>query len=110
MTAYEELKAWCEKHMPPEDYKIVPESTTFAPAIYFTENGVGFVCFERDGSVCGCGECGEDGMKDHLFDLATDEKVEREEEKASEIVAEPPLTSIGGIMVRKMIAEYERKQ
>lgn len=34
----------------------------------------------------------------------------KEEESASEIIANPPLPSIGGMMVRKMIAEYERKQ
>ena len=110
MSAYEELKAWCEKYLPEEDYKIVPESTSFAQSIYFIENSVGFVCFNGDGSYCGCGGCDEDGMEDHLFDLATDEKAEREEEKASEIVADPPMTSIGGMMIRKMIAEYERKQ
>lgn len=34
---------------------------------------------------------------------------EEEEESASEIIADPPLTSIGVMMVRKMIEEYERK-
>lgn len=32
MTAYEELKAWCEKHLEPEDYKDVPETGGFSTA------------------------------------------------------------------------------
>jgi hypothetical protein len=103
MNAYEELKAWCEKYLAPEEYKIVPESTSFAQSIYFTENGVGFVCFNGDGSVCGCGECGEEGMEDHLFDLANDEEKDAPE-------AEPMPTSIGGMMVRKMIEFHEHSQ
>lgn len=104
MNAFEELKAWCEKYLPEGDYKIVPESTSFAQSIYFIENSVGFVCFNGDGSYCGCGGCDEDGMEEHLFDLANDE-VGREE-----VVADPPLPSIGGMMVRKMIEAYERNQ
>ena len=109
MTAYEELKAWCEKHLPKDAYKIVPESTSFAQSIYFIENSIGFVCFNGDGSVCDCGGCDEEGMEDHLFDLANDE-AEREEESTSEVIADPPLPSIGGMMVRKMIEFYENKQ
>lgn len=105
MSAYEELKAWCEKHLPENEYKVVPESPSFAQTIYFTENSIGFVCFNGDGSVCDCGGCDEEGMKEHLFDLAKDE-----EKSASEIVAEPPLPSIGGMMVRKMIEAYEKAQ
>ena len=109
LSAFEELKAWCAKHLGADDYKVVPESTSFAQSIYFTESSIGFICFNSDGSVCGCGGCDEECMEEHLFDLANDE-AECEEESASEIVADPPLTSIGGMMVRKMIAEYERKQ
>ena len=102
MTAYEELKAWCEKHLMPADYKVVPESRSYSATIYFTDGGYGFICFARDGDACGMGALDEDDMYEHI------NEVEREEESASEIVAEPPMTSIGGMMVRKMIAEYER--
>lgn len=34
---------------------------------------------------------------------------QEEEESAPNLVADLPLTSIGGLMVRKMIEEYERK-
>jgi hypothetical protein len=107
LTAYEELKAWCEKHLDADDYKVVPESPSFAQAIYFTENGVGFVCFNGDGSVCGCGECGQDGMEEHLFDLAT---YEENKDAPAPPTYSPPPTSIGGQMVRKMIEFYERAQ
>lgn len=105
-TAYEELKAWCEKHLAPDLYKIVPESSSFCATIYFAEypdTGVGMICFSPSGSVAGLGTLDEDDMMVHI------DEVEREEKKASEVIADPPLTSIGGMMVRKMIAEYERQ-
>ena len=103
-TAFEELKVWCEKHLGADDYKAIPESRSYSATIYFTDCGIGFICFDRDGDACRMGSIDEDDMFEHI------NEVEREEESASEIVAEPPLTSIGGMMVRKMIAEYERKQ
>lgn len=104
MAAFEELKAWCEKHLGALDYKVVPESRSYAATIYFTDCGVGFICFDRDGDACGMGAIDDDDMFEHINEVV------REEKSASEIVADPPLTSIGGMMVRKMIAEYERKQ
>jgi hypothetical protein len=101
MTAFEELKAWCEKHLKADEYQVVPESHSYSATIYFTDCGVGFICFDRDGDACGMGALDEDDMLEHIND------VEREEESASEIVADPPLTSIGGMMVRKMIEAYE---
>lgn len=105
MTAFEELKAWCEKHLGALDYKVVPESRSYSATIYFTDDcGVGFICFDRDGDACGMGAVDDDDMFEHI------NEVEREEESASEIVADPPMTSIGGMMIRKMIEAYERKQ
>lgn len=104
-TAYEELKAWCEKHLEPDDYEVVPESLSYCTTIYFTESGTGYISFGRDGEVRGMGALdAEDEMYEHI------NEVEGEKKRASEIVTDPPLTSIGGMMVRKMIAEYERKQ
>jgi hypothetical protein len=103
MTAYEELKTWCEKHLSPIDYKVVPESRSYSTTIYFIDCGIGFICFDRDGDACGMGALDEDNMYEHI------NEVEREEESASKIVADPPLPSIGGMMVRKMIEECERK-
>lgn len=104
MTAFEELKVWCEKHMTPDDYKVVPESVSYNATIYFTDCGVGYIGFDRDGEVCGMGAAEEDDMFWHI------EEYEQKESPASEIVADPPLTSIGGMMVRKMIEAYERSQ
>ena len=104
MTAFEELKAWCAKHLGADDYKVVPESRSYSATIYFTDCGVGFICFDRDGDACGMGALDDDDMFEHI------NEVEREEESASEIVADPPLPSIGGMMVRKMIEFYEHNQ
>lgn len=104
MTAFEELKTWCEKHLTPDDYKIVPESRSYATTIYFTDTGVGFICFDRDGDRCGLGALDESDMFEHI------EEYEREQGITHEVIADPPLTSIGGMMVRKMIEAYERNQ
>lgn len=103
MTAFEELKAWCEKHLGADDYKVVPESRLYFATIYLTDNGICYLSFDRDGAYCGMGSIDEDDMFEHI------NEVEREEEKASEVVADPPLTPIAGQMVRKMIEYYERK-
>ena len=106
-TAYEELKAWCEKHLKTDEYKIVPESRSYCTTIYFGEfdytDTIGMICFTPSGSVANAGAMSTDEMIEHIEDY------ERAEEKASEVIADPPLTSIGGMMVRKMIAEYERR-
>ena len=103
MTAFEELKTWCEKHHGTLDYKVVPESRSYSATIYFTDCGVGFICFNRDGDACGMGSIDEDDMFEHINEVA------HEEESTSEIVAKPSLTPIGGQMVRKMIEFYERQ-
>lgn len=71
MTAYEELKAWCEKHLPEDGYKVVPESRSFCTTIYFAEfsdTGLGMVCFAPNGSVAGFGAIDEDDMMEHIED------------------------------------------
>lgn len=103
MTAFEELKAWCEKHLAPDLYKVVPESPSFCATIYFaeyTDTGVGMVCFSPSGSVAGLGALNEEDMIEHIEDY------ERTEEKAPD--PDPMPTSIGGQMVRQMIEAYER--
>lgn len=71
MSAYEELKAWCEKHLAPDLYKVVPESPSFCATIYFaeyTDTGVGMICFSPSGSVAGLGALDEDDMIEHIED------------------------------------------
>ena len=70
-TAFEELKAWCEKYLTPDLYKVVPESPSFCATIYFaeyTDTGVGMICFPPSGSVAGLGALDEDDMMEHIED------------------------------------------
>ena len=110
MTAFEELKAWCEKHLAPEDYKIVPESRSYCTTIYFAEfdytDEVAMICFAPDGSVANAGAMGADDMIEHIEDY---EQIEEKQEGKEPPSYSPPPQSIGGMMVRKMIAEYERR-
>lgn len=99
MNAFEELKAWCEKYLKADEYKVVPESKSYSATIYFTDCGVGFVCFDRDGDACGMGSMDEDDMFEHIEDYERTEKTPK---------PDPIPTSIGGMMVRKMIEAYER--
>lgn len=101
MTAYEELKAWCEKHLDTDYYKIVPESRSFCTTIYIKNcvEGLCMVCFMPDGSVAGFDAIDEDDMIEHIEDY------ERTEEAPK---PDPMPTSIGGQMVRQMIEAYER--
>lgn len=111
LTAYEELKVWCEKHLAPEDYKIVPESRSYCATIYFAEfdytDEVGMICFAPNGSVVNAGAMSADEMIEHIEDYERIEEGQKEKELPS---YSPPPSSIGGMMVRKMIEEYERKQ
>ena len=108
MTAFEELKAWCEKHLGADDYKVIPESENYYATIYFepliNDNNIPCFVFDEDGAFQHSDICTNDEIVEHIEDY------EQKGSLTSEIVAEPPLTSIGGMMVRKMIAEYERKQ
>lgn len=69
LTAFEELKAWCAKHLGADDYKVVPESRCYSATIYFTNCGVGYICFDRDGDVCDMGALDEDDMFEHIREL-----------------------------------------
>lgn len=110
LTAFEELKAWCEKHLAPEDYKIVPESRSYCATIYFAEfdytDEVGMICFAPNGSVANAGVMSADEMIEHIEDYERIEKRRKEEPPSYS----PPPSSIGGQMVRAMIEAYERAQ
>ena len=68
MTAYEELKAWCEKHLEPEDYKDVPATEEFFHGIYFSveDDSIGFVGFFGNGSVVALGSVSQEKMNTHI--------------------------------------------
>lgn len=73
MNAYEELKAWCEKHLKPYEYKAVPESKNYCPTIYFGyENTDNIPClvfdYESGGFNCSI-VCTNEEMCEHLVDV-----------------------------------------
>lgn len=72
MTAYEELKAWCEKYLNKDEYKIVPESTTYDSTIYIEPDDMGdsIPCFlfNEDGSFMHSGVYPNEEMCDHIRD------------------------------------------
>lgn len=100
MTAYEELKAWCEKHLDPESYKAVPESPSYCATIYFINNEISYICFDSNGAVFYLDTLDEDDMIEHIQDY------ERTQEAPK---SDPMPTTVGGQMVRKMIEFYERQ-
>ena len=68
LTAFEELKTWCEKHLEVMDYKVVPESPSYLATIYFMENGVTYICFDSTGAVSGMGTLDDDEWVEHIRD------------------------------------------
>lgn len=72
MTAYEELKAWCEKHLEADNYKIIPNTNSFFTTIYFIDNQVseasGMIYFFNNGEVAGVCNYTEEDMLEHIFE------------------------------------------
>lgn len=110
-TTYEELKAWCEKHLETEEYRIVEKTDSYLATIYFInkqcDEASGMIYFFGNGEVAGISNYTEDEMIEHVEDYEQIEERQKEKELPS---YSPPPSSIGGMMVRKMIEEYERKQ
>ena len=109
MTAYEELKAWCEKHLEVDDYKAIPESENYCATIYFepliNDNNIPCFVFDRDGTFQHSDVCTNDEMVEHIEDYDK----EQDEEEIEPPHYSPPPNSIGGQMVRRMIEMYERQ-
>jgi hypothetical protein len=68
MTAYEELKAWCEKHLPPMEYHIVPESNCYNATIYFGDGAYSYFTFDSTGGYLATGDANDDDLIDHIHD------------------------------------------
>ena len=66
MTAYEELKAWCEKHLLPREYKVVPETESYRATIYFDQGGDRVYISFRDGLYIGTGKTDTASMHEHI--------------------------------------------
>lgn len=98
-SAYEELKAWCEKHLDADSYKIIPESKSYCTTIYFNpdmNDNIPCFIFSAEGNYINSDSCTNEEMCEHIEDLEDAPK------------PDPMPTSIGGQMVRKMIEAYER--
>lgn len=111
MTAFEELKAWCEKHLGADDYKVVPESENYYATIYFepliNDNNIPCFVFNDEGTFQHSDVCTNDEIVEHIQDYEQQDSAIAEDKSPND--SEPAPTSIGGMMVRKMIEEYERK-
>ena len=69
-SAYSELKKWCEKHLKPEQFTIIPETESFLTTIYFNaRNDLGvadYICFNRAGEYCGTGAVSRASKIEHF--------------------------------------------
>lgn len=112
MTAFEELKAWCEKHLGADDYKAVPESENYYATIYLEPltNGDNTPClvFDDDGAFQHSDTCTNDEMVEHIQDYEQQDRATAGDNWFPND-SEPAPTPIAGQMVRKMIEYYEGK-
>ena len=76
MTAFEELKAWCEKHMPTGLYQIVEESNSYNKTIYLDlyEDEIPYMAFSRNGNFMCSGVLSDEDRLEHIRDLAVTER------------------------------------
>ena len=75
MTAFEELKAWCEKYLPTDDYQVVEESRSYAQTIYFDmfNDAHPYMCFDDNGAFGGAGVLTDEDRLEHIRDLGETE-------------------------------------
>lgn len=79
-TAFETLKVYCEKYLDPEDYIVVPETSSYLPAIYFKTGGfITYQCFDPDGEYfSGSGSLDNDeDMNEHIEQAESEGKFAR---------------------------------
>lgn len=72
MTAFEELKAWCEKYLGADGYKAVPESKDYYATIYFepliNNNNIPCFVFDNTGAFEHSDVCRNNEMFEHIYD------------------------------------------
>ena len=75
-TAFEALKAWCEKHLPVGEYQVVEESRSYAQTIYFDmySQEHPFMCFGANGNFGGSGVLTDEDRLEHIRDLEVTER------------------------------------
>lgn len=76
MNAFEELKAWCEKHLPVGEYQVVEESRSYAQTVYFDmfNNEHPFMCFGASGAFISAGVLTDEDRLEHIRDLEAAER------------------------------------
>lgn len=69
MTAYEELKAWCEKHLG-DKYRIeiIPETTDYYTTMYIIKKDeeIFYAAFDTEGYFTGMGGATWDEFQEHV--------------------------------------------
>lgn len=75
-TAFEALKEYCENYLAPDEYRIVGETSSYLPTIYFMDGGwLTYQVFTKEGEFAGIGALDDDyDMVEHI------EQAERERE------------------------------
>jgi hypothetical protein len=77
MTAFEELLAWCEKHLPVGEYQVVEESRSYAQTVYFdmyNNEEHPFMCFGAQGGFISAGVLTDEDRCEHIRDLEATER------------------------------------
>ncbi len=76
-NAFETLKDYCEKCLEPEEYEIVPETSSYLATIYFITDGVvTYHCFYGDGRFCGSGGLDlDEEMDEHIEQAKRESKI-----------------------------------
>ena len=76
MTAFEELKNWCAKHLPVGEYQVVEESRSYTQTIYFDLfcDEHPFMCFSANGAFLNAGVVTDEERLEHIRDLEATER------------------------------------
>lgn len=76
LTAYEELKAWCEKYLGDKyTITVVPETTVWYKTLYTIKNEeIFYFSFDTEGYFIGMGGATIDEMNEHILDYELERK------------------------------------
>lgn len=78
-TAFEELKAWCEKHLEPREYVILPETKSYGLSILLeSEYEIGFYADGRFLNIWAA----DDDTYEHFQECEAYERAKRSTKKA----------------------------
>ena len=77
-TAFKTLKDYCKHNLEPDEYKIVPETSSYLATIYFITDGVvTYHCFDSEGNFSGAGSLDfSEDMNEHIEQAESEGKYE----------------------------------